>query len=134
MKLTAKKLREIVKEELLEATIGSYVEDISIVVDVSKTRHATQRQNRHGSDEYDRITDEEIIATAEEATDVILQRILLDQIDVGDEIVIRDKTYDLNLVCVLEPKTDDEFQLTVITVMRKKNFKPKRGSKVVDIY
>lgn len=132
MKLTREKLREMIEQELREATIGSYVEDISIFVDVSKTRHATQRQTRHG--EADRITDEEIIATAEDATDQILQRILMNDIDVGDEIVIRDQTYDLNLVCVLEPKSESEFQLTVITVMRKKNFRPKSGSKVVDIY
>jgi hypothetical protein len=132
MRLTETKLRQIIREELREASIGSYLEDITIEVDVSKTRHASERQGRH----RDRITDEEIIATAEEATDVILRRIIENSIDVGDEIVIRDMTYDLNLVCVLEPKrgSADNLELRVITVMRKKNFKPKRGSKVVDIY
>jgi hypothetical protein len=129
-RLTRERLKQMILEELREASIGSYVEDVVISVDVSKTRHASERQGRHS--QY--ITDEEIVATAEVATDEILQRIIVDDIDVGDEIVIRDKQYDLNLVCVLKPVSGDELKLVVITVMRKKNFKPKRGSKVVDIY
>lgn len=130
MKITESRLRSIIRQELREATIGSFAEDITIVVDVSKTRHATERQSRH----KEPITDEEIIATAEEATDQIITQLLHDKIDIDDELVIRDQTYDLNLVCALEPKGDDVFKLIVITVMRKKNFKPKSGSRVIDIY
>lgn len=130
MSLSRSDLFKIVKNQLRERQIGTFAEDITVYVDVSKTSHASKRQDRHNT----RITDDEIVATAEAAGDKIMQGILEGQIDPGDEILIRDNTYDLNLVCELVKESDNEFTLTVITVMIKKNFKPKKGTKVVDIY
>ncbi len=135
MKITESALRRIVREELsflTEKPVGSFSSEIEIVVNVDKTRHAGERQTRHD----ERITDDEIMATAKKGVDEIKRRMLLDQIDIDDEIVIRDHKTDLNVVCTMDPldRQGSRFELTVITVMRKKDFKPKSGSKTVDVY
>ena len=118
------------KKQLRERQIGTFAEDIRIYIDVSKTRHAKRWQDRRDT----KITDDEIVATAETAGDEIMQSILEGHLDPNDEVLIRDNTYDLNLVCKLVKESDNEFTLKVITVMIKKNFRPKSGTKVVDIY
>ncbi len=128
--ITRSELFDIIKNQLRERQIGTFAEDIRIYVDVSKTRHAKKRQDRHNT----KITDDEIVATAEAAGDEIMQSILEGHLDPNDEVLIRDNTYDLNLVCKLVKESDNEFTLKVITVMIKKNFRPKSGTKVVDIY
>lgn len=136
MKLTESALRRMVRQELsflVEEPVGSFSSEIEIVVNVDKTRHAGERQTRHD----ERITDDEILKTAKKGVGEIKRRVLLDEIDVGeDEIVIRDHKTDMNVVCTMEPANREgtRFELTVITVMRKPNFKPKSGSKVVDVY
>jgi len=135
MKLTEDKLRQIIREEMQrldEDSVGSFTTEIEVVVNVDKSNHAEERQGRHG----ERITDQQILATSRKGLDEIKRRILLDEIDVGDEIVIRDHKTDLNVVCVMRPmdRQGRKFELTVITVMRKENFKPKSGTKVVDVF
>jgi len=135
MKIKESALRRIVREELsflTEEPVGSFSSEIEIVVNVDKTRHAGERQTRHD----EKITDDEIMGTAKKGVDEIKRRMLLDQIDIDDEIVIRDHKTDLNVVCTMDPldRQGSRFELTVITVMRKKDFKPKSGSKTVDVY
>jgi hypothetical protein len=133
MKIRESRLRHIIREELLrEDAVGSFTSEIEVVVNVDKSDHAEERQDRHG----ERITDEDILRTARKGLDEIKRRILLDEIDIGDEIVIRDHKTDLNVVCVMEPlgREGKRFELTVITVMRKEGFNPKSGSKVVDTF
>jgi hypothetical protein len=135
MKITESALRRIVREELsflTEEPVGSFTTDLEIVVNIDKSRHATDRQTRHD----EKITDEQIMETAKKGLDEVKRRMLLDEIDIDDEIVIRDHKSDLNVVGVLDPlgREGRRFEFTVITVMRKENFKPKSGSKVVDTY
>lgn len=136
MKLRESALRRVVREELssilTEEPVGSFTSEIEVVVNVDKTRHAGERQGRHD----DRITDEEILETAEKGLDEIKRRMLLDEIDIDDEIVIRDHSTNLNVVGTLDPQDRQgrRFEFTVITVMRKESFQPKSGSKVVDTY
>lgn len=141
MKLSERKLRNIIRSEISRLVenrvIGDFSRSIYIDVDVENTRHATQRQQRDGDYAYTTITDEEIVATAEEAIDQIIEKILVDEIDVNDPILIKDLQYDLNLVCTLVPKSKDgrHMSLKVITVMLKKNFRPSTpGTKVIEIY
>jgi len=125
-------LEELTKR-IAERSIGNFLESVTIEVNVDLSKHADERRFRHG--QGDEIDEEEIIATAEEASDKILQYLINNRMDVGDEFVIRDNTYDLNLVGVLERTRDPSvLSLTVITVMRKENFKPKSGDIVIDIY
>jgi hypothetical protein len=49
-----------------------------------------------------------------------------------NRFVIKNKESYLNIVCQLEPG-DNEFTLTVITVMRKQDFKPYRGQFVLEV-
>lgn len=136
MKLRESALRRIVREELssilTEEPAGSFTSEVEIIVNVDKTDHAVDRQTRHG----ERITDEQILATAKKGLDEVKRRMLLDEINIDDEIVIRDHKTELNVVGELNPldRQGRQFEFVVITIMRKKNFKPKSGSKTVDVY
>jgi hypothetical protein len=49
-----------------------------------------------------------------------------------NRFVIRNKTNDLNVVCILQPG-DYEFKLTVITIMTKEDFKTNPGQYVLEV-
>ena len=49
-----------------------------------------------------------------------------------NRFVIKNKTNDLNVVCQLTPG-DNEFKLTVITVMKKADFRPYQGQYVIEV-
>jgi hypothetical protein len=132
MRITESSLRQIIRSVLRERNIGSVYGDVTVKVSVDLTRHADDRRFRHGRGQE--IEEEEIVATAEAATDRVIDYLINDRMDVGDEFVIRDLTYDLNLVGVIEPTGDpDVLEMTVITVMRKRGFKPKPGTVAIDI-
>ena len=92
------------------------------------------------------ITKEEILDTIESAVEQITIALMQDQFDIYQDednyptrgvragepnrFVIRNKRSNLNIVCQLEAG-DYEFTLTVITVMKKPDFKEYRGQFVV---
>ena len=111
---------------LKENTISKYKASITFNISIDKTKHADERQWRHGVD--DMITDEDIISTAKKATNYISKMLLLDKLDLRDELVIYDRNTNLNLVCVLEEGRDADIAIVIITVMKKRDFKPKNGT------
>ena len=121
------------KKLLLEDTLANLAQNIKVVVKVDRTNHAKERQSRHGFEEDEYISDEEIIITAKRAIDKISKMLLFNYIDLGDSIVIKNTKTDLNLVCALENDKNSKIDLVVITVMRKKDFKTKGGTKIIYI-
>lgn len=117
--------------KIVETVISKYKENISFVVYIDKTRHADERQWRHGVSDY--ITDDDIINVVRKATSFISKQLVFDKLDIGDEIVIYDRTNDLNIVCSLEASRDDIINIVIITVMKKRDFKPKSGTKKIII-
>lgn len=112
----------------MEKSIGKVSRKINVTIELDKTVHAGQRQFRHAEE----ITDKEILAVAQRAIEPISRELIGDNINVGDYILIRDSRTKLNLVGILKEK-GDILELTIITVMKKVGFKPKPGTKVVDI-
>jgi hypothetical protein len=119
---------------------------VEIRIEIEKPPHAADRQWRHGVSEM--ITDDDIIETVELAIEELTIALMQDQFDIyqnednyptrgvkagePNRFVIRNKTNDLNVVCILQPG-DYEFKLTVITIMTKEDFKTNPGQYVLEV-
>jgi hypothetical protein len=107
--------------------LDKFKTDVEIIIDLRKTDHASERQSRHGSSNI--ISDDEIKQTVRKAQDKVIDALVFNTIDVGDEVIITNKSTDLNCVCAIlqkYPNSSDPntgLQIRVITVMRKKDFK-----------
>lgn len=127
-------------------------EPVEIRIDVEAVSHALDRQYRHGVTTGDKIeagiTKDEIVESIELAVEQITISLMQNEFDIDqseddyptrgvkagepNRFVIRNKKTNLNIVCQLEPG-DNEFKLTVITVMKKEDFREYRGQYVVEI-
>lgn len=109
---------------------------VEIRIDLEKIEHASIQQYRHGFSS--KIQDSEIADLVERAIEEITIALMQDRYDISDEygnpnrFIIRDKETNLNLVCELRPG-ENEFTLTVITVMRVENFRTAVGQWVVEV-
>jgi hypothetical protein len=127
--------------------IGYVKEPVEIRVDIEKIPHVSDRQYRHGIGD-DKITDDNILDTIEMAIEEITIALMQDEFDIyqneddyptrgvkegePNRFVIKNKSNNLNLVCQLEAG-DNEFTLTVITVMVKSDFRVYQGQYVVEV-
>ena len=115
-------------KKLVEKTIGKVSQKINVVIQLDKTKHASDRQSRHEKE----ITDTEIKYTAEKAIKKIGHMLMMDEIDINDKILIQDTKSDLNLVGAIK-RQGDMLDLVIITVMREKNFRNTQGTKTIKI-
>jgi hypothetical protein len=129
-------------------------EPVEIRFDVEAVTHALERQYRHGVTTGDKgkieaaITKDEVIDAIELAVEQITIALMQDKFNIyqyeddyptrgvkagePNRFVIHNKKNNLNVVCQLEPG-DYEFTLTVITVMKKEDFKSYRGQFGVEV-
>ena len=134
--------------------IGDIKQPVEIRIDVEAIGHALSRQFRHGVDVSKSgkieagITKDEILDTIESAVEEITIALMQDQFDIYQEdddyptrgvkagdpnrFVTRNKKTNLNIVCQLEAG-DWEFTLTVITVMKKPDFRVYKGQFVLEV-
>jgi len=121
-------------------------EPVEIRIDVEKVNHAGDRQYRHGASE--KITNNEIVETIELAIEELTIALMQDRFNIYQDeddyptkgikagepnrFVIKNKTNDLNVVCQLTPG-ENEFRLTVITVMVKPDFRTYPGQYVIEV-
>ena len=115
-------------KKLVEKTIGKVSQKINVVIQLDKTKHASDRQSRHEKE----ITDTEIKYTEEMAIKKIVHMLMMDEIDINDKILIQDTKSDLNLVGAIK-RQGDMLDLVIITVMREKNFRNTQGTKTIKI-
>ena len=122
-------------------------EPVEIRIDVEKVTHASDRQFRHGAFD-NQITDGDIIDTIELAIEELTIALMQDRFNIYQDeddyptrgvkagepnrFVIKNKTNNLNVVCQLTPG-DNEFKLTVITVMVKPDFRAYSGQYVIEV-
>ena len=111
---------------ILEDKLAKLLQSINIKTDVFTTTHAKQQQSR-GEGET---SNEEIISTVKKALPEIGKQLIFNKLDIGDNVLI--KQNDLNIVTQLKG-AGETIDLIVITVMKKQNFMPKSGTKVVEI-
>jgi len=117
-----KLLNQILNEDI----IARIAEQIRIVIRIDKTSHAAERQDR----EDEHISDEEIINTAKRGLKTVVEYLIFDKLDLNHPFVISSKSNNLNIVSNLQQRGDN-IDLIVITVMRKKHFMPKAGTKQI---
>ncbi len=122
-------------------------EPVEIRIDVDKITHAGDRQFRHGVGD-DKITNDDIIETIELAIEELTIDLMQDKFDIyqnkddyptkgikagqPNRFIIKNSTNNLNIVCQLEAG-DNEFTLTVITVMVKTDFRAYQGQHVITV-
>lgn len=109
--------------------LGPVQKKVEIRIDLEKIDHAATQQYRHGFNKNSgKIEDDDIRGLVENAIEEITIALMQDQFDIMDEngkpnrFVIKDRVTKLNIVCELTPG-ENEFTLTVITVMTKDDFK-----------
>jgi hypothetical protein len=119
--------------------LGNLQKEVEIRIDLEKIRHASIQQYRHGFNRLSgKIEDYEIIDLVERSIEEITIALMQDRYDIKDEngkpnrFIIRDKETKLNVVCELRPG-ENEFTLTVITVMRVEHFRTAIGQWVVEV-
>jgi hypothetical protein len=119
--------------------LGNLQKEVEIRIDLEKIQHASIQQYRHGfSKTSGKIEDDEIKDLVERAIEEITIALMKDRYDIKDEngkpnrFIIRDKETKLNVVCELRPG-ENEFTLTVITVMRVEHFRTAIGQWVVEV-
>lgn len=114
---------------VFERSLGRLKGEIKIEVDIESTKHSDERKFRHGEE----ITDAEILLTSRKAVPKITKALIFDHIDISDELRVFDTATNLNVICKLEGEKLSALKLVVITVMRKKDFKPKSGTKTIEV-
>lgn len=133
--------------------IGDIKQPVEIRIDVEAIGHALSRQFRHGvTDSGGKIeagiTKDEILDTIESAVEELTIALMQDRFDIYQDeddyptrgikagepnrFIIKNRQSNLNIVCELQPG-DNEFTLTVITVMKKEDFRAYRGQFVLEI-
>lgn len=123
--------RQIYKS-LLERSIGMAKEPITVELDIDNTVHADERQTRHGVSHL-KIEDKEIMDTVELAMPQLSDALLKDFILVNEtSILIHNKKNALNVAGTIVRKGRN-LVFRVITVMRKKDFKPYSDNYVITV-
>lgn len=117
-------------DQFFEKSITWISKDINIRIDVEASKHAMDRFFRHGLDE--KITEGEIIDIIEKSVEELTIALMSNRLNVREVFHIKDTENDLNIVAKILPGKD-EFKMTIITVMRGKNFVPKDDEFVLEI-
>ena len=118
-------------KRLVEYTIGKLSKQINVKIDIDKTVHAGQQQVRPENNRP--ISDTEIIEIVNLALPEIANSLLFDEINMGDYVLIKHRGTMINIVGALHPGQNDEIDFVVVTVMKKENFMPKKGTKVIEV-
>ncbi len=106
-----------------ESTIGSFRDKIDIEYNIDKTKHAEERQDRHGIP----ISDFEISELVSRGVDYVANALMKNEINVGDRILLKDANSNLNVVGSMQ-SSGDRFKFIIITVMREDEFRNKKGT------
>jgi len=120
---------------LLEDIIAKDKFQITIDYGVNRTKHAKERQNRHPDEEGGYISEEEIKKTVDKAIKKITLQMILDILDLGDSVLIQNKSSNLNIVGVMTRggSGSNSLNFKIITVMRKKDFRNKPNTPVIKV-
>ena len=120
----------MMKASLLEDVIAQLSNTIGVVTKLQKTKHARDRQVRHGGGEAF-ISDDDIKKTVGIAIPRIARALIFNRINIGDDVLVRSGRDDMNVVGHLR-QDKQKLNFIVITVMRKRGFRPKTGTYVID--
>lgn len=120
---------KFVKDFLFEDVIDQDKIEVDIDYGVSRTEHSTERQSRH--EEY--ISNEEIVDNVKAALDKITKKLIFNQLNIGDRVLIKNLDTNLNIVGV-PTQGGDIIMFKLITVMREPNFRNIKDTPVIRIH
>ena len=120
------------KISLMEDLIAQLSNTIDVVTNLQKTKHARDRQTRHGYSDADVISDDDIKKTVNIVIPKIARALIFNRIDIGDDVLVKNSRNDINVVGNLA-QAGPKLNFIVITVMKKRDFKPKPGTFVIDV-
>lgn len=115
---------------VFERNLAKIRGEIRIIVDIESTRHSDERKFRHEGKE---IEDDMIVKSVKKAIPPITKQLILDDIDIDDPLHIFDKSNNLNVIGRLKGEKLSDLRFVVVTVMIKSNFKPKSGTKTIEV-
>lgn len=123
------------KALLVEEVIKRDKFEFEIDYNVDSTVHSEQRKTRIDND-GEEITDEEIAEDVEKALEEISHDLMFNKLDLGDKVIIKNSSSNLNIVAQLQGREyDNIIVFKIVTVMRKENFWVNRDTrKVIKIY
>lgn len=114
-------LLDCVKKIINEERIGKLFGDIKVKVSVETSIHGNTQRFRHGKNEE--ITNDEIMNVLNLALPEILSNIKEGNLGQDSTIVVSQKDYPfLNVVSNLEEEDCYNFQINIVTTIRKKRF------------
>lgn len=117
--------------KIYQTLIGSVVEDIEVVLNIQKTKHAGERQSRN---QEDYISDYQIKKALDDALVAIAKSLMMDDVNIGEYVCIKNDNYNptLNIIGTIKRK-GDKLQFVVITIMKKNNFRAKSDTFTIHI-
>jgi hypothetical protein len=119
---------------LNEKTVGNIKKTITISLDIDATKHALERQTRHGSDKYNIIEMDEVTDIVDSATPRLINDLIQNNINVEeDSIILQDKYTETTVVGILKKKSNTEIKFLIITLYRGKDFRIGRDQKVIEV-
>lgn len=105
-------------------------EPVEIRLDIEAVPHVLDRQIRHGLDK--KIEENDIIETVEESIEELTIALMQNKLNVGERFAIMNKKTGLNIIAVIDPD-ENNFILTIITVMIKQDFSVSKGTYVLSV-
>lgn len=121
---------KIVRPSLFEDVIDQDRIEVDIDYGIDRTYHANQRQAR---DHNDYITNEEIADNVKAAFQKITKSLVFNELNIGSRVIIKNIDSDLNIVGIPSKGANNTIMFKLITVMRHKEFRNDRGTKVIEI-
>ena len=111
-------------QHIFEQVIGSVSDKIEVIIDINKSKHAGQRQYRHGMQDF--IQDKQIKKAIEDAVQQIAKSLIFDQMNIDQYVCVINRKFNpnLNIVGVITRK-GQKLIFKVLTIMRKDGFKVK---------
>lgn len=113
-----KTIKEFISEAMMK-----FDKTFELEFNIVKSKHSSERQSRHGTDEEHFISDDEILEEVKKASKTIIEDIINDKINLEDRFIVRDANTDLNIVCQLHAGTNKgSLRVDIVTVIRTDNF------------
>jgi hypothetical protein len=123
------KLNEMRDIEKNIFNISTIKKEIEVEINIQHSIHSIERTRRHDSTN-DIISNEDIKSCVLEATEMLIDAIIENKLNIGDAVLITRKSDTVNVVgsLNLKSKNDNTIIFKVITVMKTNNFINKKGT------
>ena len=124
------------KEILNEKSEGHVSRKIKFDIDIESTTHAIERLNRkdkQGNSAYEPVTFKEVNSVISKATVDMINDLVYDTMDIGDDRFVLQRESDGLTVLGLMEKNGNDLSFVVITLYRGAEFRVGRNQKIIKV-